>query len=1078
MKTKHILTALALPTMFAACTADDIVSENNAMQQAERAKLSKDFVLNVNNGVESRYAVEGSTSLNFVFEEGDLIGANLIDVYDPDYKGFKANDPATWKIVKSIAPALPFENVNGVWKSAGELGIGNYLFTNPYNPADKNRAAAKYELPVIVQYDSENPNAHVEAYNKAVSAAVLREGETEASISLKNIFAYPKFVINFDKSKDVTKVDKIILKKKNGFIVKGALHNEYIVQMFSAKELETFLKNNKDKSEADYWAQFETTHFVVDGGEVDRYKDYATITPSEYIIYEMNQEVVDNSIEVRMILPSIADLTAGESSNDEIWMYIVTDKGGFKVELSDDASYAFKETTLEAKIKKALARNSSNTLKIEKLTPATTAEMNNLKVNNIVSDVEDWNALVAKYGDLEKYSAEYNKLDDNGNKVHSDAKTLEVNIINSDFVLNSELDMPAVAEFIIKSNVAVEGDITLKNIKADGKLIVKDGATLTTDATLKAEKVEVEEGGELVFAAVYNKKNELEAYENVKNVCNHGTVTVPTGVIAKFALTNAKDAVVNVGAESRSAEEAVANLSGSNYGIINNYGVINVADAFTNNAPSSSVKSNDEELAGYKYDSEAQEWDGVPTINNFGSFNAKNVATNNGLFINNGVLTSSFVGDAYFNNVTIADANYTATLEIAKNAETYIDTNTTGLIVLSELTPAKFTIHNAKEASSYNNSYYGEIKYTLNDKSANTVDLSTSPVTHLVTNVGINLTKTFNYKASATATVNTVKALPILEVNGGEVKISTTKNTATPAAYVAQVTKLIVNGEVNVADEIASVSNVEIKNDAVLGVPAGAKLTVETLDNITTAPKSGKKEAGKLAVNGTLHLSSTTVAENDEIYGGVIEGVYSYTNPNNANIILHKGVFITVNKPAAPGNGEVENRTVVFNNTTLKAVKDQADYKTVDGNDTYTLVIKSDLNLNDDDNKKYLSVLSSAKIVSLVGPEGTVEEEEYLTISNLTNSLALSVNDLTIARNVNIMGTANMPVVKVLGKLTVTGASTVKMTGWIEMDEVAQIGMGSENVDVPSASTLIIVAKDASGKYLKWIPSTKVWGNL
>ena len=52
MKTKHILTAMVLPAMFAACTADDIEGLNN-VQQPERAVLSENFSLNFG-GVESR----------------------------------------------------------------------------------------------------------------------------------------------------------------------------------------------------------------------------------------------------------------------------------------------------------------------------------------------------------------------------------------------------------------------------------------------------------------------------------------------------------------------------------------------------------------------------------------------------------------------------------------------------------------------------------------------------------------------------------------------------------------------------------------------------------------------------------------------------------------------------------------------------------------------------------------------------------------------------------------------------------------------------------------------------------------
>ena len=44
MKTKHLLTALALPALFAACTADDIVTES--VNQTERIALNENFKMN------------------------------------------------------------------------------------------------------------------------------------------------------------------------------------------------------------------------------------------------------------------------------------------------------------------------------------------------------------------------------------------------------------------------------------------------------------------------------------------------------------------------------------------------------------------------------------------------------------------------------------------------------------------------------------------------------------------------------------------------------------------------------------------------------------------------------------------------------------------------------------------------------------------------------------------------------------------------------------------------------------------------------------------------------------------------
>lgn len=78
MKTNKILVALALPALFAACTAEEI--EVASVQQntlADRALLDPSFAINVNEGVGSRFAWE---NLNWKFEDGDQFGAAITDV--------------------------------------------------------------------------------------------------------------------------------------------------------------------------------------------------------------------------------------------------------------------------------------------------------------------------------------------------------------------------------------------------------------------------------------------------------------------------------------------------------------------------------------------------------------------------------------------------------------------------------------------------------------------------------------------------------------------------------------------------------------------------------------------------------------------------------------------------------------------------------------------------------------------------------------------------------------------------------------------------------------------------------------
>lgn len=1125
---------MALPALFAACTADDIVGENNGLQQDQRAKLSKDFVLKINNEVESRYAVEGSTDLKFKFEEGDKIGANLIDIYadrtDDDLL-FDKKDPATWEIINTVSPALPFINEGGAWKSANEeLGIGNYLFTNPFNPADKNRAAAGYELPVVVHYSSENPTAHIEAYNKAVAAQILREGETEAIADLKNIFAYPNIRINFDKNLDVKKVTKVVLAKcytttvtnaitgkeetvvvdSDPFIYKGAFNHKDIADMFNPKNIEKWLEDNKayKVTEADYWAQFQTSHFIIDKADyaerlevedvIEDTKDYADIKTTPYFIYEMDETVVANSIDVRFMIPSIESLEEtdimSKTSDERITMYVCTDKGNFEMELTDLNNYQFSNTTLAALKNAAMQRNTSYTLKT-KASALVDSPNASIFFNNVVSTAADWNKLVEEYGDLKKYSAEYNKVV-NGNKVNKDAQEMIVNIISDEFALTSDLKMPEVAEFIIKSNVNVEGEVALKNIKIDGgKLIVKDGAVLTTDPTLNAPSVEIEKGGELVFAAEYNEDEELVAYTKVKTVNNHGTVTVPAGVEATFALNNAcKNAVLNVGAAaSRAAEvaDAVANLSGSNYGIINNYSVIN-ASGLTNNAP---VEKNGEEETGYEWDTEELVWNAAPAINNFGKFNAKGSVNNYGLFVNENVLTSNFVGAAEFINGTAENQKneYQGTLEIKAGAETYIDSNEDGKIILAELNPAKgLTIYKARKNAHFNPAadefkYRGEIRHTLAGKTTEALDLSNSPVNYLIANADVEIAKTYTWTDSSQSPAKTYTyALETLEVTDGIVTLAARTGagtTGSPYAYPAQIANLIVNGEVQIDGDMYSpmIEKLEVNAGGVFGIPADAMLQILLADiTISPADEDAELEEGKVSVVGILALEDKlpqgTTGTIWPVTGGSDSEKYDRGDFNGKNIEINKDAEVKCVTGDDPVNNRPKEYTYYTSNLNLYQISESDWYKNQPSGATYTVKINSVLSMNTATNivsgvqkynSNYTAVLTGAKKVELSG-----------SITKLTDAMALSISDLEVTGDAVIEGSENLSILTT-DKLTIkSGRKLTIEGGWLIIDVTPALGQGCSAITIENGACVegVIAAKNTTtGEYLFWNASTNKW---
>ena len=1048
MKTKHILTALALPAMFAACTADDIEGLNNGMQQGERAKLSADFVLNVrNNGVESRYAVESDgAGLKFINEEGDMIGANLIDVYDPT-----EIDPAKWNITPYVAPSLPFKCIGvNEWKSDAELGVGNYLFTYPFNAKDNGRAAAQFELPRIQKYNSENINAIIAANNKAVGAVVLSEGQTEAEAGLKNLYTYPKVIVNFDNGEEVKKITKVILQKTSGeFTYKGGIHHEAVAAMFynEAKWVEKYMKDNKvaeKEAKEAYWAQFETSDFIIDnkvaalknadGNAVTDNGLYSYGEPgtTPYLIVEMDEAVVANattnnkSAEVRLMMPSEADF-----GTTNIKMHIVTDNGTYAIDFNSVSEDIVFKTDNTAKIKAALTRSSANTLRTKNLKLSIDKSQG---LGNIVTTAADWNTLV------ENKSAA--------------TQDVVVSILSDEFALTKDLKMPLNEKgFTITSKIAVEGAIELSNINVQNTIVVKKDAVLTTSESFEANVVRVEEGGELVFAAELNDKDEVVEYDGVTAIENFGVVTVPANVIAKVVLkdmTNdvnlakANTGVLNVGSASRAAGDAVANLYGRNYGTINNHGIIN-AYGFLNETPA--YKN-----IGYEQDEETGEWDGAPTINNYGTFNVPaQTTTNKALFVNAGILTSN-IKNGIFKNETFSN-NYPATLEVKDGATTFIDTNKGAVIVLEKVAPANFTIFDAKELSEYEDEDRGTIKFVATGKEP--IELKDSPVNLLVAEGAIELKNTFTYTAT-NATSATVCALPNLNVmNGGSVKIAATTGTGTSTVIRTAVSNLnIMEGDATVGADMNTVAAINVAKDATLTVPAATTLTIADYDAV-----AGE---GTLQVNGILVVGTES--------GDATGYVANPSIPAESIITLGKQGKVYGSKYQAPANNAV-GKSMIYTSGTL--------------HEAWVALIGTDTN----DFVKSLTINGTIDMSKSCEHEGTVKKNSSYTnvfnkavvlgtngsIINLTKAMAVTSESLTVNDDATIQGTANLEIMTTSELTVAQGATLTVKDGWLIINTTAVKGQNCEAINIKGNVNGVIAAKNAAGEYLFWNVNKSVW---
>lgn len=840
MRTKHILTALALPALFAACTADEFetVNQNTGLQE-ERAKVAENFTL-LTSGIQTRYAVEGGAGISFNFEKGDQIGAAIIDQYDPT-----AEKPEDFTVIYSLAGNNPFEfQGNDEWKSNTQLGIGHYLFVYPYNVSDNNRAAVAYELPVIQELGegAEGLNAAIEKGNKAVAAAVLHEGEESVDISLKNLFTYPKLTINFDNGEDVTTVSQIVLKadnEKSTFTVKGGFDHKVVSALFNLDEekgdatfdgRDFYKQDETTKKYSIDWNLVNTEDFLLQEGSAGAgYNPFKEGRTSDYIIVKFPEGTkvkpaanTDNKyVEARIMMPSIEEFKDNDDEHNYT-LYVYTDNGVYSTAF-EPSSFSFSDRTDKDKIAAALARSASNGLTLRALN---TTDNKKGDAGTIVTTLADWNDLVDRFGDTEQNQ--------------------KIIIVGDDFAFDGaeNIEWPETCTFTITTDVKVEGDVEMKNVNVDGTINVEKGATLTVNNTLSAEKkvtfgedenaetvnvnTVIKNEGTVVIAAEYDKaafdkdKKTKDAYVGVSAVENKGTLTVNKEAKAKFKLTNIRGAVVDNNGEvtvenDETYNDAKDENEAGNNGTINNYGALRTGN-FTNVAPEIENEGKENEVIK-----------NMPVINN--AKGARMVAegnfTNNATLVNEGTLACL--------NTTTGTITNARTLDSKKGAVTYI-TDNNGKVIVYEAKPLTVTINGTK----------GIVEY---ETSAKSEDFKESLVNQVIASGDLTIDGTIDmliFKGDATLTLAKASAT---SKTGGVINGLT-----------------IEEGNVVLASNV-TVSTLIIKEEGSLNVPSNITMTYNGED------ATNFNNEGLILVGGTFSATNVDVTEGGDVQnnGGTID---------------------------------------------------------------------------------------------------------------------------------------------------------------------------------------------------------------
>ena len=561
MKTTHLLTTWALSALFVACTADEFKVANPDNVSQDRAKVHPDFVL-LTEDLQTRYAVEGGAGISFDFEQGDQMGAVLIDEYE---EGMNPEDfNVTYNIQKGYC--MDYQE-NGEWKPNAQLDAGHYLFVYPFNPENKvdnqidyfGSNAVIYTFPSVQEmyYDRDRLhvlNAAIEKGNQAIGAAVLHEGEQTAEVGLKNLFTYPKMVIYFDSNEPVTSVSQIVLKAETAepFLVKGEFDHRVVSDMFAGNY-------NGNLTGKDYWNEATQT---VDWDKVGTY-DFL----SGRIVDEASNCIMMPSID--NFAPELDD----PSASTGIVMYVYTDNGVYRTPFQA-SSFDFKATTDKEMQQAALWRNRSNGLTLKPLTADNKTE----NADILVTTQEEWNNLVAMYG--------------------NSGVDQTVAIVGDEFVFNENTQWPTNCRFHLTSDVSVEGNVEIKNVSMIGwdpsganlTVTVKEGATLTLNNTFEA--IQLNNHGTLLVNASVSTRSE-GYYDGILFVSNRGTMNITEGTKVEFSsLETTKDAVTQNYGDIRSSTIY-------NYGDIYNLGIIHaswVTNVYINDAIGSIYNYPDAEI--------------------------------------------------------------------------------------------------------------------------------------------------------------------------------------------------------------------------------------------------------------------------------------------------------------------------------------------------------------------------------------------------------------------------------------------------------------------------------------------------
>ena len=641
MRTKHILTALVLPALFAACTADDFNEPITGNGVADRALLSEDFKLYVG-GADTRFSAgEPGEGLEFAYEVGDTIGGAIADEFVSTETDPVKRFPVKNYISTNESYVL---NAQGEWISNDPTTEGHYLFYFPYNRNNRSREAVSYNIPMMQDLsDPEtgefNPKAAVERYNMGVGMEFLDKDAESANLQLVNIFGYAKLQITLDNHYAKGNVDKIVLQANSeAFTLSDQISNLKVWNLYNPDATTSFAKQLEGMTE--------TSDFCIASGD-DNY----------------DAEKAVKSVVMGAIAPEGTELDVDGQNNKYFETYIVMPAKDTKYTVN---IYLY---TTDGDIYKA--ENVSFEIARNKVTAVEADVTETDDIVYVVTSEKDWNQYVSLLKKTDK--AEFMIADEN-------------------FAITNTTEFPTNgAEITVKGDLKVSGNnvVDMQSITVEeGTLVIEEGAKLTTNGTIEAD--EVENNGALVIAPALDDDDKVELYKKLGTINNMpgASIVVEEEAEATFLLFNKVD---------NETKEMVRGTLENNGELTLKKGSINKGE-ITNNGILGGSFTNAKEVACADNSVKAEDRDDynfTPIITN-----NKEIYVVDGEVVNYGDI-ENVKGAEISCNRTNGTFNNKGYINVAEGSSMLITDNTGGEVILNAIDQTEWTIQEGQGVVAY-----------------------------------------------------------------------------------------------------------------------------------------------------------------------------------------------------------------------------------------------------------------------------------------------------------------------------------------------------------------------------------------